>query len=43
LPGHHLPDGHLALEDEACAVRRKVLLCKFGLDELLDIGGKVLR
>jgi hypothetical protein len=32
LPGHHLPDGDLALEDKACPVRCEVLLCEFGLD-----------
>ena len=43
LPGHHLPNEHLALEDEACEVHWKVVLHKFGLDKLLDIGGKVLK
>src|SRR6266581_4477342 len=42
LPGHHLPNEHLALEDEACEVHWKVVLHKFGLDKLLDIRGKVL-
>jgi len=43
LPGHHLPDGNLALENKPDAVRCKVLLREFGLDELLDIGCKILR
>jgi hypothetical protein len=43
LPGHHLPDGYFPLEDETRAVRRKILLRKFGFDKLLDVRGKVLR
>jgi hypothetical protein len=42
LPGHHLPDGDLALENKACPVRREVPLREFGLDKLLDVGGKIL-
>src|SRR5258708_4166637 len=43
LPGHHLANGDLALENKACAVRCEVLLRKFGLDKLLNVSCKILR
>jgi hypothetical protein len=42
LPSHHLSDRDLALEDETGAMRREILLCEIGLDELLDVRREVL-